>query len=574
VNGQGEPSQVRYLEALRDHWKAIALVVGVAVLGAAVFSLAATKRYQASADLLVTPVDPSASAFVGISILRNDAGDPTRSVITAARFVTTPETNKIATKRLGADLSNSVKVIPVGQADIVSIEGSAATAAGAALIANTFAEATIEARTADLHAQVAAAVKQISIQLHALQKQHEANGVTGVALSQRLAALDGLTGQPDPTLHVLSAAQVPGSPVWPRPGLSIVIAALASLLLAIGVAIGLELLSGSIEHEEELLFVQHLPILARVPRASRSEIAAYYAGKRPMPGAIWEAFRGLRANLMLAGETQEIPQVIVVTSAMPEDGKSFAAATFAVSLAGSGLRVVLVDGDLQRPSIGRIFGISSSEGGFRAMYEGWRAQRDAPQLVDVPNTPGLRLLLATPQSVDRIDLLEFRRVDSMMSRLRDEADVVIIDSSPLIDVADALTLAARADAVLIAVRIGHTSRDKLNELRRILDLHHVPLTGLVVTRRERATRTDSYYGRDRFIHTANFVALEATLAAGKTKPKQDGDRAAAPTTAAAPGATKDGDDDAAPTTATAPSATKDDAATPKRRPATPRRRST
>ena len=325
MNGQGEPSQVRYLEALRDRWKPIALVVGVAVLGAAIFSFAAPKRYQASADLLVTPVDPSASAYIGISILRNDSGDPTRSVITAARFVTTPETIKIAAKGLGADLSNSVKVIPVGQADIVSIEGKADTAAGAALIATTFAEATIEARTADLHTQVAAAMTQISSQLKALQKQNQANGVTGVALRQRLAGLAGLAGQPDPTLHLLSAAQVPGSPVWPRPVLSILIAALASLLLAIGVAIGLELLSGRLEHEEELLFVQHLPILARVPRASRSEIVDYYAGKRPMPGAIWEAFRGLRANLMLAGETQELPRVIVVTSAMPEDGKSFAA---------------------------------------------------------------------------------------------------------------------------------------------------------------------------------------------------------------------------------------------------------
>jgi Mrp family chromosome partitioning ATPase/capsular polysaccharide biosynthesis protein len=573
VNGQGEPSQVRYLEALRDHWKAIALVVGVAVLGAAVFSLAATKRYQASADLLVTAVDPSASAFIGISILRNDSGDPTRSVITAARFVTTPETIKIAAKRLGADLSNSVKVIPVGQADIVSIQGSAATAAGAALIANTFAEATIEARTADLHTQVAAAIKQISTQLRALQKQHEANGVTGVALSQRLASLDGVTGQPDPTLHVLSAAQVPGSPVWPRPLLSILIAALASLLLAVGVAIGLELLSGSIEHEEELLFVQHLPILARVPRASRSEIGDYYAGKRPMPGAIWEAFRGLRANLMLAGET-ELPRVIVVTSAMPEDGKSFAAATFGVSLAGSGLRVVLVDGDLQRPSIGRIFGVSTSEGGFRAMYEGSNARRDAPQLLDVPNTPGLRLLLATPHSVDRIDLLEFRRVDAMLSRLRDEADVVIIDSSPLVDVADALTLAARADAVLVAVRIGHTSRDKLNELRRILDRHNVPLTGLVVTRRERASRADSYYGRDRFIHTANFNLRLDRYSVGDTKPQQDGDDNGAPITAAAPGAKRDGAGDAAPTTAAAPGVPKDGAATPKRRSTASRRRST
>jgi non-specific protein-tyrosine kinase len=196
----------------------------------------------------------------------------------------------------------------------------------------------------------------------------------------------------------------------------------------------------------------------------------------------------------------------VFTSAMPEDGKSFASATFAVSLASSGLRVVLVDGDLRRPSIGTIFGISSSEGGFRAMYEGRRAQRDAPQLFDVPTTPGLRLLLATPQSVDRIDLLEFRRLDAMLSRLRDEADVVIIDSSPLVDVADALTLAARADAVLVAVRIGHTSRDKLSELRGILDRHQVPLTGLVVTRRERA-RTDDYYGRERFVKRANFVAL-------------------------------------------------------------------
>lgn len=513
MDAQWEPSQVRYVVALRDHWTPIALIVAVTVLAATVFSFTATKRYQASADLFVTPVDPADTSYIGLSVLRTDS-DPTRSVVTAARFVTTPQTIAIAERRLGADLRKSVTVVPVGQADIVSIEGHAHTAAGAALIANTFAAATLTARTADLHRQVAAASDAISAQLQALRKQHAENSPAAAALSQRLAGLVGLAGQPDPTLHLLSAAQVPSSPTWPRPLLSIVIAALASLLLAVGVTIGLEVLSERIDHEEELLFGLQLPILARVPRASRSEIRGYFSGVQLLPGSIWEAFRGLRANLMLTGEAG-VPKVILFTSAMPEEGKSFAAATFAVSLAQSGLQVILVDGDLRRPSIGSLFGISPAEGGFRAMYEAREAQRIAPHLIDVASTPGLRLLLAAPQSVDRIDLLEFRRVDAMLTRLRDNADVVIIDSSPLVDVADALTLAARADAVLVAVRLGHTRRDKLDELRRILDRQNISLTGVVMTLRERA-RSSSYYGQDHSLKTATSRAAFRSLSAVAT----------------------------------------------------------
>jgi Mrp family chromosome partitioning ATPase len=141
--------------------------------------------------------------------------------------------------------------------------------------------------------------------------------------------------------------------------------------------------------------------------------------------------------------------------------------------------------------IATIFGVTGGTRGFETLLLG----RGKPEttLVRAPGRPAnLMLLLASPEHGHLIDLLQRSRVEAVLEQLRPHGDVIIVDSPPLTEVSDALTLADVVDTVIVAVRLGHTRRDKLNELRRVLAQRGISPAGFVVTRRRRSRRT-SYY---------------------------------------------------------------------------------
>ena len=164
----------------------------------------------------------------------------------------------------------------------------------------------------------------------------------------------------------------------------------------------------------------------------------------------------------------------------------------AIGLANGGMRVILGDGDLRRPMVATLFGVAARTRGFADVLSGAATVDEA-----VVPAPGhgdrLRLLLASPEAAQLVDLLDPARVERVLSELRLAADVVVIDSPPLTEVADALTLADEVDALIVAVRLGRTRRDRLNELRRILAQRGVSPVGFVVTTRK-PVRGGYYYG--------------------------------------------------------------------------------
>jgi capsular exopolysaccharide synthesis family protein len=192
----------------------------------------------------------------------------------------------------------------------------------------------------------------------------------------------------------------------------------------------------------------------------------------------------------------ELPRTIVVTSAAPAEGKTMTAVNLAVTLASRGTRVVLVDGDVRRPMLASVFGVAAQPGGFADLVA--NGEIGSRTIVPAPGElESLQLVLASPENVeDRAYFLDPRNVARALISLLEEAEVVIIDSPPLTEVPDALALAGAADAVLIAVRLGRTRRDKLNELRRQLAQHGIAAAGFVVTTRQQS-RAPGYYQRSK-----------------------------------------------------------------------------
>ena len=118
-------------------------------------------------------------------------------------------------------------------------------------------------------------------------------------------------------------------------------------------------------------------------------------------------------------------------------------------------------------------------------------------LITAPEHPNLRLLLSRPESAEFVDLLNPRRVASLLAKLQAKGDVVIIDSPPIGEAADALAFASAVDAVLVAVRLGATQRTRLTDLRRIFAQRGITAAGVVLTTDRRQTASHYYYGSER-----------------------------------------------------------------------------
>jgi capsular exopolysaccharide synthesis family protein len=479
----------RYLAALREHWLLILALVLVSVGTAAAYSYTAEKKYKAEADLLVSPIPEGDTTFIGTGVLR-DSSALSSGVLTAARLVKTPQVAEGVRStygfRLGRNaLLDSIEVQPLSQSSIVAIQATAGSASRAARIANGFVNELIRQRTLKFQEEVGSTVQRLEQRLETLPP----TSAQALDLRAKITDLTSVSDGPDPTLHVASSAVPPDAPSWPRPKLSMAVAFLVSLLLGIGIALALELFNPRINREEELLLGHRLPILARVPRIRPSQAQRYLTRRGKLPPHVWEAYRTLRASLAGAGSKGGFPRTILVTSAIPGEAKTMTSVNLSITLALSGLKVILVDSDLRRPMIATVFGATARSNGFGLLLLGNAPPEQA--LLPAPSIPNLQLLLANPQHAHLVDMLDRDRLETVLAQLQEYADIVIVDSPPLTEVADALTLADVVETVLVTVRLGSSRRDKLDELRRSLAQRGVSPAGFVVTSR-RVNRRDTY----------------------------------------------------------------------------------
>jgi capsular exopolysaccharide synthesis family protein len=481
---------MRYLQALRRHWFLIATLIVLAVAAAALSTHTATKRYTASADLLVRPLSSNDDTYRGFNSLFQQTLDGSSTVVTAAKVIASPEIKVPCLSALPAAARGaSIGVQPLGQADVIEIVANSSSAARTAAAANAFAACTVANRSALYQSELRSRITQIKARVAAIPADTRSGNFEYATLQQSLATYTSSLGTANPTLSILTTAATPVSPVWPRPKLAIAASLLIALLLGVGIAFLLEFVSPRISREDELQLQQRLPILARVPRLPGGTGRGYLTGKSPLPPQAWKSYRVLRAVLANAGKTGGYPRTILVTSAMPGDGKTTTAINLAMTLAAADLRVVLVDADVHRPMVASFFNVAAHRNGFTRLLSGEGNLRQV--LVDAPLDAGLKLVLAGHEPGGYAGLTE-ERFGQALERLSAVADVVVIDSPPLPEVAEVLEMASAAEVVVIAVRLGRTRRDKLGEVRELLARRRVTPAGFVVTTRDRVERETHY----------------------------------------------------------------------------------
>jgi capsular exopolysaccharide synthesis family protein len=302
---------------------------------------------------------------------------------------------------------------------------------------------------------------------------HIANALARV-FARRLPELDAQVSAPIKATTV-SKAEVPTTPVSPRPALDIALAAVLGILLGVLVAAAREALDTTVRRPEETEDLLGIPTLGGVNFDSTAKSEPIATGLSPQSVRA-EAFRYLRTNLQfLSVDTQR--KVVVFTSAVAGEGKSTTVLNLGVALSRGGADVVVVDGDLRRPSVARYMQLGLGAAGLTDVLVHRASMESA--IVRDPQT-GLGLVASGPVPPNPNELLASETMSAVLDELQDRFEWVLIDAPPVLPVSDAVVLASKVDGVVLVVRSGKTRSDQLLRTAERLRVAGATLLGTVM----------------------------------------------------------------------------------------------
>ncbi len=316
-------------------------------------------------------------------------------------------------------------------------------------------------------------------------------------LRQSYAALRALAQPASNLLTVVDRATPPAEPASPRVLLNTLLAALVGLLLALGIAFTMEYLDDTVKSSEDVESATGLATLGTVLKMKgekgRSEI--YHLATLLYPrGPAAEAYRTLRTNLEFA-TVDEPAKTILVTSSIPGEGKTTTSGNLAVAFAQAGRTVILLDADLRKPGIHRLFDLPNTSGLTSLMRSDDASIDDVAQATEEER---LRVITTGPLPPNPAELLGSKRMQTILERLVAAADLVIVDSPPLQAVTDAAILASVTDGTLLVIDAGRTRRAAAEHGREALAKSGARVLGAALNRISRRGSGDyvyyDYYG--------------------------------------------------------------------------------
>lgn len=487
---RGEGALGPYLRAIRGHRLLVVLVTLATLLASGAWLYLRSPVYEATTEVLVSPLTEDDPSLIGLPVIRDTLGEPTRAMQTAATLLEAPEAGRVAAERIGEgwtgkEVLKAIEVEPQGQSDILAVTGAASSADLAAKVTNEFSRAALETRAEGLRAGIEAALER----LRATQAElPDETSETATTTAEQIARLETILAQGDPTLALTETAEVPTAPVGAPPLAILVLALLGGLSLGAGAAVLRELLDRAIRDEGEVVELYPLPVLARIPTLGRRERKTDVDSPWYMPSAVREAFRSLVAQV---AEGNPSSRAFMVTSATTADGKTTSAVNLAVSIVASGRSAVLLDFDLRKPDVGAKLGLSAGRP-LRDLLDPGTSLADLVR--SVPHVPHLSVLSAGTQSADAalVEVLH-ARLPELIGQARELADYVVVDTAPLGEVSDALRVLHAVDETLLVIRPGSTNRVGFQTMRDLLErTGHTPLGLLVIGGAPAAS--SSYYG--------------------------------------------------------------------------------
>ncbi len=347
------------------------------------------------------------------------------------------------------------------------------------------------------------------VQYNILKREAEANKQLYEGLLTKLKEAGISAGLRSSNIRLVDPAMVPSAPSRPQKARNIALAALVGLIGGVGLALLREYMDNTVKNPDDIERLTRLPSLAVVPafltengRGRVPKLLKGFQPSTPVEGRVElvshnlpqsqvsEAFRALRTSLLLS-QAEHPPQVILLTSALPREGKTTAAVNLAVTLAQLGDRTLLIDADLRKPGIGRA--LSMADGKYAGLSS-YLAGVSSLDLITVPH-PAITNLAAIPTGPvppNPADLLSSRRLSEAISQLRLQYKFIVIDSPPIMAATDAVILSVLADGVLLVVRSGETPKEAFTRARDLLTSVKARLLGVVLNAVD-STSPEYYY---------------------------------------------------------------------------------
>ena len=340
-------------------------------------------------------------------------------------------------------------------------------------------------RALDQQKNQAASMADKMVQYNILKREAEANKQLYDGLLQKLKEAGITAGLRSSNIRVVDPALMPTGPSQPNKSRNVFLAILVGLIGGMGLALLREYLDNTVKNPDDVESLSRLPSLAVVPAFTNSnghgrtrlqkflggsangfhDQVALLSHSEPQ-SQVSEAFRALRTSLLLS-QPDRPPQTILVTSALPHEGKTTATVNIGVTLAQLGDRTLLIDGDLRKPGISRALSMSDGKHGGLSSYLAGVTSLD---LVTIPH-PAISNLHAIPTGPippNSADLLSSHRLAEMICELRKRYKFIVIDSPPIMAATDAVILSALVDGVLLVVRSGETPKEAFTRTRDLL----------------------------------------------------------------------------------------------------------
>ncbi|MGI8801387.1 MAG: Wzz/FepE/Etk N-terminal domain-containing protein [Solirubrobacteraceae bacterium] len=468
------------LRPLRRRWWLILGIVVVATVAVYYADGRKPKVYQATTSVYVNLADDAAGQF-------NTGASPvfipsTNLLADLARLTQSSAVGVRLRKALNSPLSprvllSQVTVTPEVGADFVNITASGSNPFQVARLANAYAQAFVAVGKQQVAQRLAQLLQEATNGLASLKGRDPTILAQRAQLSSRISQLRSAVANLTGPEQQLSPALPSGIPVSPRPRRAALFAFILSLLAAVVLAYLLERLDRRIKQLDDLSGAYEMPLLGVIPHVNAPELVT--AGCAALDPAIVESMRFLRVNLSLQALERPI-RVLLITSAIPGEGKSTVARNLALAYREAGIDVVAVDADMRNPSLSRSF-IARERGvvGLTSVLLGEAAVSDAVARIPVElpglllgngaGDPSIGLLPSGGHAANPPAILGSSRMAEVLTELAAGHELVIIDSPPLLAVSDTLPLLSLVDGVMIVGRVGHTTRDAVRRARAALD---------------------------------------------------------------------------------------------------------
>lgn len=301
-----------------------------------------------------------------------------------------------------------------------------------------------------------------SIQYNIYQRDVDTNRELYNGLLQRYKEIGVTGGVGNNNIAVVDTAQVPGAPSYPRPIVNILVSLLAGLVIGVGLAFIREQLDESITDPSDLERRIGLPMLGAIPKTTieepRSEL-------RDPKSGLTEAYLSVQSSLAFSSD-HGIPKSLMVTSTRASEGKSTTAYAIAYSIARGGARTILIDADMRSPSVHHDLGLGNDCG----LSNYLSGTDNVDSLIQHKDDEPMAILTAGPQPPNAAELLRGQRLEALLAELSAKFDHIIIDSPPVMGLADAPTIASRTEGTVfviearsIKVRIAKRAIDRLRQ---------------------------------------------------------------------------------------------------------------